>query len=159
MNARLRRAWEVAGAVPDPELPMLSLADLGVLQRVEESGDRIRVGLIPTHAGCPALGAIRADVVRALAEAGIDAEVRIDPTPAWTSDLISARGREALREAGIAPPGPVGGREEAEGVESTGLELGPTRFAASSEAEAALTCPRCGSSEVEVLSEFGPTRA
>lgn len=147
MTALARRARAVAGAVPDPELPMLSLADLGVLQRVEEVDGRIVVGLIPTHAGCPALGAIRADVSRALGEAGIHAEVCIDPLPVWSSDMVSPAGREAMRQAGVSPPGPAGGDEPVL------LGLGPTRR----EAPRELVCPRCGSVQVETLSDFGPT--
>ena len=148
MSARARRARTLAGAVPDPELPMIGLADLGVLQRVEEVDGAIRVGLIPTHAGCPALGAIRADVVRVLLDAGFDdVEVRIDPEPTWSSDLISPTGREALRRAGVSPPGPTGSGPVLVG-------LGITRWA---DHRRDLVCPRCGSVEVEELSEFGPT--
>lgn len=128
---------------------MLTLADLGVLQRVEEVDGRILVGLIPTHAGCPALGAIRADVVRALADAGFaEVEVRIDPAPAWSSDLISPVGREALRRAGISPPGPAGAQAPVP------LAIGPPRLV---DAHRDLVCPRCGATQVEVLSDFGPT--
>ena len=134
-------AWDVAAQVVDPELPMLTLADLGVLRSVRGSGDEVVVTLTPTYTGCPAMEVMRADVVRALARAGYDATVEVQLTPAWSSDWISPTGREALAAAGISPPGP------APTSTVVPLTLGPTR---------SVTCPRCGSAG-ELLSEFGAT--
>jgi ring-1,2-phenylacetyl-CoA epoxidase subunit PaaD len=137
----------VAESVTDPELPMISLADLGVLRdvRVERDGSVV-VEITPTYTGCPAMGVMRADLVHALHEAGFaDVDVRTVLTPAWSTDWITAGGRRKLLEAGIAPPGPAP-------VRSAGpvlLQLGPSRRTAS--------CPLCGSADTEELSEFSAT--
>jgi ring-1,2-phenylacetyl-CoA epoxidase subunit PaaD len=137
----------VAESVTDPELPMISLADLGVLRdvRVERDGTVV-VEITPTYTGCPAMGVMRADLVHALHTAGFaEVDVRTVLAPAWSTDWITAAGRRKLLEAGIAPPGPAPDR-------STGpvpLLLGPARRTAS--------CPLCGSVDTEELSEFGAT--
>lgn len=136
-------ARETAGAVLDPEMPMLTLDDLGVLREVEADADRVVVTLTPTYSGCPALATMRDDVVRALRADGFaEVEVRVSLSPPWSSDWITERGRAALREHGLSAPGPASRA-------ATTLLLGPTRRA--------LTCPRCGSGAVELTSEFGPT--
>jgi len=140
-------AWDVAARVTDPELPMVTLADLGVLRdvRVEDDGTVV-VEITPTYTGCPAMGVMRADLVHALHRAGFgDVEVRTVLSPAWSTDWISADGRRKLAAGGIAPPGKAP-------VRVTGpvpLNLGPTRRTAS--------CPVCGSADTEELSEFGAT--
>ncbi len=138
-----RRAYDVAAEVVDPELPMLTLADLGVLRDVTEEGGRVVVGITPTYSGCPALAAMRDDLRRRLAGAGwseVCVEVRLSPP--WSSDLISERGRRALAAHGISPPGPAPGGP-------VPLTLAPTRRA--------VACPRCGAGETVLLSEFGAT--
>jgi ring-1,2-phenylacetyl-CoA epoxidase subunit PaaD len=135
------RALDVAATVLDPELPMLTLADLGVLRDVEESGDRVVVTITPTYSGCPALTEMRADLVRALRAAGYDdVEVRTELAPAWSSDDITPAGRAKLSAAGIAPPGPVTARPL--------LTLAPPP---------AVACPRCGARATHETSHFGPT--
>jgi len=137
----------VAATVTDPELPMLTLADLGVLRdvRTDENGTVV-VEITPTYSGCPAMGVMRADLVLALHRAGFpDVDVRTVLAPAWSTDWISADGRRKLAEAGIAPPGPAPHRP----VGPVPLDLGPTRRTAD--------CPLCGSSDTESLSEFGAT--
>jgi ring-1,2-phenylacetyl-CoA epoxidase subunit PaaD len=138
---------EVAERVVDPELPMLTLADLGVLRGVEsgESG-RVTVTITPTYSGCPALEEMRADLTRRLAEAGYDdVEVRTVLHPAWTTDWISAEGRRKLAEHGIAPPERVGPRAAG----PVPLNLAPTRRL--------VRCPNCGSGHTTELSRFSST--
>ncbi|OQO92778.1 1,2-phenylacetyl-CoA epoxidase subunit PaaD [Saccharomonospora piscinae] len=140
-------ARSVAEQVRDPELPMLTLADLGVLRDVSESDGRVVVSLTPTYSGCPAMDEMRADVVRALHRAGFaEVEVRTVLHPPWTSDWISERGRNRLTEAGIAPPQHVvsGGAGTA-----VPLTLEPPRRV--------VPCPRCGSRDTVSLSAFGST--
>ncbi|HTW17405.1 MAG TPA: 1,2-phenylacetyl-CoA epoxidase subunit PaaD [Nocardioides sp.] len=139
------RAYDVAAAVVDPELPMLTLADLGVLRSVEEREGRVDVAITPTYSGCPALSAMRDDLVRRLGEEGYDdVRVRVELDPPWSSDLITDRGRTALAEHGISPPGPA----PASSGGPVPLTLEPTRLD--------VRCPRCGA-VAERTSEFGPT--
>ena len=137
------QARDVVAQVVDPELPMLTLEDLGVLRDVEVDDDTIVVTLTPTYSGCPALATMRADVLVALRRAGYDrAEVRTTLSPAWSSDWISPRGREALAEHGISPPGDVVSTSS-----TTVLTL--TRRPPD--------CPLCGSTDTRELSHFGTT--
>lgn len=138
-------AYRIAASVTDPELPMLTLGDLGVLRRVEEHGSAVTVVITPTYSGCPALAAMRDDVVRRLTEAGYaDVRVEVELSPAWSSDWISERGRAALAAAGISPPGPAPKRPG-----PVTLTLSPPRRS--------VRCPRCGSASAEAVSEFGST--
>ncbi|TWH72999.1 ring-1,2-phenylacetyl-CoA epoxidase subunit PaaD [Modestobacter roseus] len=142
----LRDARAVAATVTDPELPMVTLADLGVLRDVRTEQDTLVVEITPTYTGCPALGVMRADLLHALHRAGFErVDVRTVLAPAWTTDWISETGRRELAAAGIAPPGPAPAR-------TTGpvpLQLRPVRRTA--------TCPLCGSPGADQVSEFGPT--
>jgi ring-1,2-phenylacetyl-CoA epoxidase subunit PaaD len=139
------RAWDLARSVPDPEMPMLTLEDLGVLRSVEvDEEGTVVVTITPTYSGCPAMATMRDDLVHRLEDAGFRAEVRVCLTPAWSSDWITARGRRALAEHGISAPLPAPGASG-----PVAITLLPTRRA--------LTCPRCGSDAVELVSEFGPT--
>jgi len=142
------RAYAVARTVTDPELPMLTLDDLGVLRDVEvtEAGEVV-VAITPTYSGCPAMAAMRDDLVRSLAEDGIEARVKVQLSPAWSTDWISDRGRAALAEAGISPP-----RAGVATTRHTGpvpITLGVTRRS--------VTCPQCDSAATKLTSEFGPT--
>ncbi|MEV6667508.1 1,2-phenylacetyl-CoA epoxidase subunit PaaD [Streptomyces nigra] len=140
-----RRARHIAAQVPDPELPMLTLADLGVLRDVELTEDgTVVASLTPTYSGCPAMAEMRADVAARLRAAGYPrVEIRTVLDPPWTSDWITPAGRAKLAEHGIAPPGPAlrGG--------PVALVLSPTRHA--------VACPRCGSADTEETSRFAAT--
>ena len=137
------RAYDVAASVTDPEMPMLTLEDLGVLRSVEEDAGRVVVAITPTYSGCPAMATMRDDLVRTLNQAGYDeVRVRVELHPAWSSDWITDRGRAALAAHGISPPGPA-----ARGP--VVLNLLPTKRS--------VTCPRCESVDVELTSEFGAT--
>ena len=139
-------ALEVAETVTDPELPMLTLADLGVLRDVRTEDGVVVVEITPTYSGCPAMGVMRADLLLALHRAGYDdVDVRTVLAPAWTTDWISEEGRRKLAASGIAPPAKAPVRPAG----PVPLQLGPTTRTAS--------CPLCGSSDTEEISEFGST--
>jgi ring-1,2-phenylacetyl-CoA epoxidase subunit PaaD len=142
-------AYDVAARVTDPEMPMLTLADLGVLRAVDvvdrDGRSTVVVAITPTYSGCPAMASMRDDLVRGLNDAGFeDVQVRVVLEPAWSSDWISERGRAALQEHGVSAPGPVPTRGA-----TIPLSLGPTRRRVS--------CPRCGAAGAVVVSEFGAT--
>ncbi|GAA5049975.1 ring-1,2-phenylacetyl-CoA epoxidase subunit PaaD [Thermocatellispora tengchongensis] len=144
----LERARRAAEEVADPELPMLTLADLGVLRGVEVGEDgAVTVALTPTYTGCPAMAEMRADVARRLRAAGF-AEVRVTTVldPPWTTDWITPEGRRKLAACGIAPPGPAPARRPQGPVP---LTLSPTRRT--------VPCPRCGSADTEEISRFSAT--
>ncbi len=133
---------DAVAAVPDPEMPMLTLADLGVLRSVEMEGEVAVVTLTPTYSGCPAMAEIKHDVRAAVEGLGLRAEIRTRLSPPWSTDWISPQGRAALAEAGIAPPGRPGT-----------VELGLPAL----RPVAVVACPRCGSAETRLTSAFGPT--
>ncbi len=135
-----RQAWLAVAGVVDPEIPVLTIADLGVLRRVteNEAGDAVEVQITPTYSGCPAMGVITLEVELALARAGIKGAVRTVLAPAWTTDWMSEDGRRKLLDYGIAPPGPAAGRRALFGVADIG-------------------CPRCGSRQTVQVAEFGST--
>ncbi len=123
----------VAGVV-DPEIPVLTIEDMGIVRRVDVIGAAVEVDITPTYSGCPAMDRIRDDIVDALNGAGFDTvRVRIVYSPAWTTDWMSENGRRKLTAYGIAPPGPV--------------EPAPQE----------VVCPRCSSDETRQVSEFGST--
>ena len=137
-----RRVWEVLAGIADPEIPAISLVDLGVIGSVEVDDSRVRVELLPTFVGCPAIEVMRQQIgeqVTALDPARL-VEVEISFDPPWTSDRITPAGRERLRRSGFAPPAPVAG---------TGLD----ELAVLPVAE----CPYCGSRATTLDNAFGPT--
>jgi ring-1,2-phenylacetyl-CoA epoxidase subunit PaaD len=140
------RAYAVARTVTDPEMPMLTLEDLGVLRSVEVSNSgAVTVAITPTYTGCPAMATMRDDLARVLGSAGFaHVTIRVSLSPAWSSDWITERGRRALTDHGLSAPGPVAVR-----TGPIALSLKPIRRQ--------LTCPQCGSGAVELTSEFGPT--
>ena len=146
-NARVEHAWRVLGDVLDPEVPALSVCDLGLVRAVIDRGKALEIVLTPTYSGCPATEVIEHDVLAAIDRAGLGpATVTLRRAPAWSSDWISAAGRNKLRDYGIAPPGPV----PADGVM-------PIRFIGRGPKAASVPCPRCGSHQTEQLSAFGST--
>lgn len=144
---RERAAWRVLEDVLDPEVPALSLVDLGIVREVTALADGLQVVLTPTYNGCPATEVIERSVVDALDAAGLGpVQVLTRRAPAWTTDWISEEGRRKLREYGIAPPGPV---DPAQGA--------PVRIVRRRPSAAVVECPRCGSADTERLSAFGST--
>jgi ring-1,2-phenylacetyl-CoA epoxidase subunit PaaD len=139
-NADLQqRAWNAATEVVDPEIPVLTIADLGVLREVEVREGCVEVTITPTYSGCPAMNMIALEIELALERAGFrGSKVRTVLSPAWTTDWMSEDGRRKLREYGIAPPLAAGSRRALFGIEQ-------------------VACPQCGSGNTEVLSEFGST--
>ncbi|MBV8701935.1 MAG: phenylacetate-CoA oxygenase subunit PaaJ, partial [Bradyrhizobium sp.] len=131
-----QRAWDAAAAVVDPEIPVLTIADLGVLREVDVKDGRVEIAITPTYSGCPAMNMIAVEIALALENAGFaEAEVRTVLSPAWTTDWMSQEGRRKLAAYGIAPPRAASSRRALFGVQQVG-------------------CPRCRSEETELLSEF-----
>lgn len=134
-----RRAWDAAAAVVDPEIPVLTIADLGVLRGVCLDNGVVEVSITPTYLGCPAMDAIALDVELALAKAGIaPTRVKTVLSPPWTTDWLGEGARRKLAEHGIAPPA---------GRRSRGALF----------AQEPVACPRCGAADTERISEFGST--
>ena len=141
-GTRRAAALEVLERVMDPEVPVLSVMELGIVRDVEEDGEGLTVVVTPTYSGCPAMKTIEDEIVAALAAAGFPgARVRTVFSPAWTSDWIAPAARDKLRAYGIAPP-----------VRMESDELVPLRRRAPT-----VECPYCGSSATELRSEFGST--
>jgi ring-1,2-phenylacetyl-CoA epoxidase subunit PaaD len=172
-SARVRRAWEVLHGVLDPEVPAISVADLGIVRDVIDHDEVLEVVVTPTYSGCPATEVIEQSIAAAIDEAGLGpARVTQRRAPAWTTDWITPEGREKLRAYGIAPPGscaseataskpspsegrtrglassPSGGSDG----RSAGPPVRPIRLMARD-----VACPRCGSAQTERLSAFGST--
>jgi len=141
---------EAICAIPDPEIPVITLGDLGVVRGLSRRDTCLEVQITPTYSGCPATEMIRGEVLRTLHALGeTEAQVRIVFSPAWSSTWISEDGRRKLRAYGIAPPGLSCG--------GTSIRWMERRIRNAADAEADLRCPRCESGEVERLSEFGST--
>ncbi len=140
------RARQVAASAPDPELPMLTVGDLGILREVTVDSGRVVVSLTPTYSGCPAMREIQQGVSGRLGAAGFgDVEVRMVLSPAWTSDWITAEGRRKLAAAGIAPPGAAPRRA-----------AGPVPLTLSPSPET-VSCPACGSADTRRTAAFSST--
>ena len=133
--------WRALEEIPDPEIPVISIVDLGVVKDVRVDGERVHVDFTPTFMGCPALEAMRTQMEDALRRLGAEPEVNVVLDDSWSTDRISAEGREKLRAAGFAPPAP----RSAGTPTLVQLERGPFR------------CPWCGSTETRLDNVFGPT--
>ena len=152
MTADVPAARQIAEAVADPELPMLTLADLGILRDVSIDNGHIVVTITPTYSGCPALREIARDLEYRLTRAGFaGAAVRTQIAPAWTSDWITPEGRRKLHAAGIAPPGPVWSGSAGQGAR------GPVPLNLTTAPRGGVPCPQCGSPDTEQTAAFGAT--
>ena len=135
------RVWEALAEVADPEIPVVSLVDLGVVRDVEVEDGRVRVAFTPTFLGCPAVEVMRERMAEAVRALGAEPEIDVVLDDSWSTDRITPAGREKLRESGFAPPAP---REAA----------GPTLVQLESHA---FRCPYCGSTDTRLENIFGPT--
>jgi ring-1,2-phenylacetyl-CoA epoxidase subunit PaaD len=134
-----QRAWNAAATVVDPEIPVLTIVDLGVLREVTVSDGHVEIAITPTYSGCPAMNMIALEIELALEREGFHKpSIRTVLSPAWTTDWMSEDGRRKLREYGIAPPLPASSRRALFGVQE-------------------VACPQCGSKDTEQLAEFGST--
>jgi ring-1,2-phenylacetyl-CoA epoxidase subunit PaaD len=133
--------WEALAEVEDPEIPVISLVDLGVIRDVRVDGDRVHVELTPTFLGCPALEVMRDQMTARIEELGAEADVEVVMDDSWSTDRITAEGREKLRAAGFAPPAP----REATAPKLVQLQA------------AVFRCPYCGSTDTKLENIFGPT--
>jgi ring-1,2-phenylacetyl-CoA epoxidase subunit PaaD len=133
--------WELAATVVDPEIPVLTIEDLGILRDVAMTDAGVTVTITPTYSGCPAMDAIRDDLQSVFRREGIeDVDIRLVLSPAWTTDWMSDDGKRKLAEYGIAPPSG-----------HSSVTRGPVRLAL------ATRCPRCGSADTVETSRFGST--
>ena len=133
--------WAALAEIPDPEIPVISLVDLGVVRGVEVDGGHVRVEFTPTFLGCPALEVMRDEMAAKLRELGAEPEVAVISDDSWSTDRITPEGRKKLRAAGLAPPTP----REAGGPKLVQLQTG------------AFGCPYCGSTDTALENIFGPT--
>jgi ring-1,2-phenylacetyl-CoA epoxidase subunit PaaD len=146
----LQAAREIAAAVPDPELPMVTLADLGILRDVRAQDGQLVVTITPTYSGCPALREIAHDLRYRLSQAGFaDVTVRTELAPAWSSDWITAEGRKKLLAAGVAPPHPA--------PTSPGSRGGPVPLTLTATRREPVSCPCCGSDDTTQTAAFSAT--
>ena len=130
-HASIDQIWDWLDAVPDPEIPVISLVDLGIIRDVAWDADTLIVTVTPTYSGCPATSVINMDIETALRDHGIKKlQLKQQLSPAWTTDWLTERGKARLEDYGIAPPRPAGGPER---------------------------CPHCGSGNVQKVSQFGST--
>ncbi len=135
------QVWAALDEIPDPEIPVVSLVDLGVIRRVSVDGGAVRIELTPTFLGCPAVDAMCRALERAVVGLGATADVAVVTDDSWSTDRITPKGRERLRAAGLAPPAPRGA------AAPTLLQLQSKAF----------RCPYCGSTETRLENIFGPT--
>jgi ring-1,2-phenylacetyl-CoA epoxidase subunit PaaD len=135
------QVWDALAEIPDPEIPVISLVDLGVIRDVAVDGERVRVEFTPTFLGCPALEVMRDAMAAKISSLGGDPEIAVIADDSWSTDRITPAGREKLRSAGFAPPAPR------EATAPTLVQL----------QSAAFRCPYCGSTDTRLENIFGPT--
>ena len=141
---RAQRAWEVLQGIPDPEIPVVSIGELGILREINDVGGELEVVITPTYSGCPAMGQIEDDVRAALTANGLGGKVVTRLAPAWTTDWIGGQARQKLRDFGISPP---------HAVPSGNV----VRFARAATARVEVPCPHCGSTNTTETSHFSST--
>jgi len=139
----LARVWTILEAVPDPEIPVVSIRELGILREVNQRDGELEVVITPTYSGCPAMGQIEDDVRAALAANDLQAHVVMRLAPAWTTDWITDEAKQKLRAFGISPP-------------QVAAEANVVRFARQA-ASVTVACPQCGSANTTETSHFGST--
>ncbi len=142
---RVQQVWDALDAVPDPEIPVVSIRELGILRDVREDKDGLEIVITPTYSGCPAMDQITDDIHTALAQRQLSARITTQLAPAWTTDWITAAARDKLRNYGIAPPHTL-----APGSDRV-LRFAPRHVAQ------AVACPQCGSANTTETSHFGST--
>jgi ring-1,2-phenylacetyl-CoA epoxidase subunit PaaD len=135
------QVWGALAEIPDPEIPVISLVELGVVRDVEVENGRVRVEFTPTFLGCPALEVMRDQMAAKVRELGAEPEIQVISDDSWSTDRITPKGREKLHEAGFAPPAP----RQAGAPQLVQLQRGPFR------------CPYCGSTDTALENIFGPT--
>lgn len=140
MEAVDQQILDILASVSDPEIPVLSIMDMGIVQKIETNGDSLLIHITPTYTGCPAMDTIEADVVKAFEQKGIKAQVKHVLTPAWTTDLITEAGKKALEDYGIAAPRNASIDKAALSGEKHQIE-----------------CTNCGSKNTKMVSRFGST--
>ena len=145
VSSAVQQAWDALDAVPDPEIPVVSIRELGILRDVREDGDGLEVVITPTYSGCPAMDQITDDIHTALAQRHLNARITTQLAPAWTTDWITATAKAKLRSYGIAPPHTL-----APGSDRV-IHFTPRHAAA------AVACPQCGSANTTETSHFGST--
>jgi ring-1,2-phenylacetyl-CoA epoxidase subunit PaaD len=139
MKLTRERIWQILDEVKDPEIPVISVIEMGLIRAVEVEDGKVAVTMTPTFSGCPALQVMQADIRDRLEEAGAEAvEVRISHNPPWCSDWITPQGRAKLKEFGLAPPPTHGGLIDVNMLDTA-------------------ACPYCGSEQTELKNSFGPT--
>lgn len=140
LSDRIKEIHEILREIPDPEIPVLTLSDLGIIKEVVVTGEEVEVTITPTYTGCPAMKVFEDDIISALNKAGFEnVKIKTRLSPAWTTDWMSEDGRNKLRAYGIAPP--VGSSDKSQ------LQL----------QKRVIQCPQCGSMNTEVISQFGST--
>jgi len=144
-TSRVQQVWDALDAVPDPEIPVVSIRELGILRDVREDDAGIEIVITPTYSGCPAMDQIADDIRTALAQRQLSARITTQLAPAWTTDWITAAARDKLRSYGIAPPHTL-----APGSDRV-VSFAPRR------ADPAVACPQCGSVNTTETSHFGST--
>ncbi len=143
---KLQQVWDALESVPDPEIPVVSIRELGILRDVRDSGEGVEVVITPTYSGCPAIGQIEEDIRTALLRHNLSVRITTQLAPAWSTDWIGPAARAKLRRYGIAPPHTVA---------AAGARV--IRFAGKKVAGVAVACPQCDSSNTTETSHFGST--
>ncbi len=141
MSLTKETIWSILKEIPDPEIPVISIVDLGIARDVRIDGEKVTIDITPTYSGCPAMNAIEQDIHHKLKEAGVElVEIKIVYSPVWTTDWLNDEAKEKLRKYGIAPP-------EKSSSDKSLLTGNKKR----------IVCPRCGSEQTLLISHFGST--